>query len=64
MGPKESNAGFVDLHNPGGLVLIVIAFLFLIGITIMGAAFFKAAQEKDKETRERLKKAQNDSGNL
>ena len=56
MGAKESNAGFVALHTPLGMLILMFAFLMFIAIIVAGAAFFKAAQQKDREERERLRR--------
>lgn len=55
MSGNESNAGFIGLHTPAGMFLLAVSFLFLIAIIFGGAAFFKAALAKDRESRERLR---------
>lgn len=55
MGPKESNAGFVELHTPMGMLIVMFSFLMFIAMIMAGSFFFKAAQQKDREERERLK---------
>ena len=55
MGVKESNAGFVALHTPMGILIVMFSFLMFIAMIMAGSFFFKAAQQKDREERERLK---------
>lgn len=55
MDAKESNAGFQALHTPMGMLILFFAFMMFIAIIGAGAAFFKAAQVKDKETRDKLR---------
>jgi hypothetical protein len=56
MDVKESNQGFIDLHTPMGLLLLVFAFLALVAFILAGAAFFKFGQERDRQGREELKR--------
>lgn len=55
MGEKESNAGFVALHNPTGMMLVVFFLLFLFALIVAGGAFFRVAQQRDRDLRKRLK---------
>lgn len=55
MDAKESNAGFIALHTPLGMLILVFAFCLFVAVIGAGAAFFKAAQAKDRETREKLR---------
>ena len=55
MGAKESNAGFVELHNPTGMMLVVFFLLFTFAVIVAGGMFFRVAQARDRESRQRLR---------
>ncbi len=57
MDVKESNQGFIDLHSPMGMLLLIFAFLLLIAFIGAGAAFFKAGMARDRELRAKLKES-------
>jgi hypothetical protein len=53
---KESNNGFIEMHTPMGLLLLVFFFLMLVAFIGAGAAFFKLGLARDREAREELKR--------
>jgi len=55
MDTKDTTTGFQALHTPMGLLVLFFAFMMFIAIIGAGAAFFKAAQVKDREAREKLR---------
>lgn len=58
MNDQPSNAGFVSLHSPEGMVIVGISFVVFIAIILVGGLAFRRMQEKDREVRRQLREAQ------
>lgn len=53
---NSSNAGFVGLMTPTGILLLIVAFTLLIAITIFGATLIRAGERRAREYRAELKR--------
>jgi|GEM_PF-5964099 len=55
MGEKEGNNGFIGLHTPMGMMLLMFSFFLIFAFILAGAAFFKFGYQRDKELRAKLR---------
>ena len=52
---KATNQGFIDLHTPGGFMLIGAAFLLVSALILLGSVYAKKVAADEKKQRQELK---------
>ena len=58
-----AHAGFDGLHNPLGVMLVIVSLLFLTAIIIFGSFMVKAAMVREKAVRAELRRAHEERKN-
>lgn len=56
MGANSSNAGFVGLMTPVGIVVLLFSILLLIAIIVFGAGLIRAGEARSRAYRAELKR--------